>query len=345
MKHFNRLFCLFLGLIIAASADAQDIHFSQYNNSPLTLNPAQTGNFNCTFRGGVNYRNQWASVASPYVTYSAFFDMPLDMVKGFADNDVVAAGIYLFNDRSGEGTLTNFQAVLTGAYHKALGRDANHRLSLGVGLGFMQKQLDQTSLIWGSQWTGDGFDPNASSGETFVDGTTFGNFNLDVGLMYKGTFLENKLQPEAGFTAFHLTQPTENFLTTGGENQLGMRYLGHLRVAGYVTDQISITPSFLYQTQSAASEIIAGADFGYLIETGTFQATASVGAHYRFDDAIIAQLGFDYKNLTFGFSYDITTSSLSDAASGVGGFELALIYKGCVLPVLPKEYVMPCPRY
>lgn len=346
MKHFNRLLSA-LGLaLLAFGSQAQDIHFSQYNASPLTLNPAQTGNFNCTWRAGINYRNQWASVASPYVTYSGFFDMPLDMVKGFDEGDVVAAGVYLFNDRSGEGTLTNFQGVITGAYHKALGLDGQHRLSLGVGLGFMQKSLDQTNLIWGNQWTGDGFDPTAPTGENFVNGSNFGNFNLDVGLMFKSSALDGDLAYEVGGTVFHLTQPSETFLTTGAENRLGMRYAGHARAIYAINETFSVMPSVLYQTQSKAREILAGAELGYFINSGAFQASVQAGAHYRFDDAVIAVASFDYKNFRFGFSYDITTSSLNNAVNGgVGGFELSLIYKGCVLPVIPKEYIMPCPRY
>jgi len=206
--------------------------------------------------------------------------------------------------------------------------------------------LDQSNLIWGNQWTGDGFDPMAASGENFVDGSGFINFNLDVGLMFKSQAFDGKLVYEAGGTVFHLTQPTENFLTTGGENSLGMRYVGHTRAIYNVNETFSVMPSVLYMNQSSAQQIVAGAELGYYLNSGSFQAAISAGAHYRFDDAVIAVAAFDYKNFRFGFSYDITTSSLSNAVNGgVGGFELSLIYKGCALPVIPKEYIMPCPRY
>lgn len=350
MKHFNSVIRFSLtwiaAMLLPLAVFAQDIHFSQYNASPLTLNPAQTGNFNCNFRAGVNYRNQWASVASPFVTYSGFFDMPLSNVKGFTEDDQIGVGLYLFNDRSGEGIMSNFQAVLSGAYHKALGADAQHKLSLGVGLGFMQKRLDQSKLIWGSQWTGDGFDPTQSSGENFADGTSFGNFNVDLGLMFKSSVLDGDLIYEAGGTIFHLTTPTENFLSGSDDNQLGMRYLGHARAIYSINTKFSVMPSILYMNQSKAQELVAGSDFGYAISAGTFQGAVSVGAHYRIDDAVIAALGLEYQNFRFGFSYDITTSSLTNAVNGgVGGFELSLIYRSCSLPVVPKEYIMPCPRY
>ena len=55
----------------------QDLHFSQFLNSPLNLNPAQTGFFHGSQRFILNHRNQWASVTKPYSTISGSFDMQL----------------------------------------------------------------------------------------------------------------------------------------------------------------------------------------------------------------------------------------------------------------------------
>ena len=57
---------------------AQDIHFSQFNNSPLNLNPAQTGLFNGDWRFVGNLRNQWSSVPVPYRTFSLSTDTTLE---------------------------------------------------------------------------------------------------------------------------------------------------------------------------------------------------------------------------------------------------------------------------
>ena len=52
---------------------AQDVHFSQMEYSPLTLNPGLAG-ANSPMQGVVNYRSQWKSVATPYKTIAASFD-------------------------------------------------------------------------------------------------------------------------------------------------------------------------------------------------------------------------------------------------------------------------------
>ena len=53
-------------MLTAGSSNGQDIHFSQFGMSNLTLNPATTGVMTCNARFSLVYRNQWASVAGRY---------------------------------------------------------------------------------------------------------------------------------------------------------------------------------------------------------------------------------------------------------------------------------------
>ena len=55
---------------------AQDLHFSQFFNSPLTTNPANTGFIpDADYRIGANYRSQWVNVlGAPYKTMSVWGD-------------------------------------------------------------------------------------------------------------------------------------------------------------------------------------------------------------------------------------------------------------------------------
>jgi hypothetical protein len=69
----KKSFTLFSSLIILAvtSGSAQDIHFSQFYNTPILVNPAFTGFINGNYRFAALYRNQWASVTVPYQTINA----------------------------------------------------------------------------------------------------------------------------------------------------------------------------------------------------------------------------------------------------------------------------------
>ena len=61
-------------------------------------------------------------------------------------------------------------------------------------------------------------------------------------------------------------------------------------------------------------------------------------------DCGIAYFGFDVKGFKMGISYDVTTTRLKTAGTGVGGLELSLMYVG-----RPKSYelrnIMFCPRF
>ena len=65
---------IIVSCILQLKTAAQDLHFSQFFNSPLVTNPANTGFIpDADYRIGANYRNQWSSVMSvPYKTVSAF---------------------------------------------------------------------------------------------------------------------------------------------------------------------------------------------------------------------------------------------------------------------------------
>ena len=67
MKHF----CAFLAvLLLAFIGQAQDIHWSQFNDNPVFQNPGNTGNFNGDVRFVGNFRDQWRAVSVPYQTLS-----------------------------------------------------------------------------------------------------------------------------------------------------------------------------------------------------------------------------------------------------------------------------------
>ena len=77
-KHFwVGVFCILM-FIPFTSLKSQDLHFSQFFNSPLTTNPANTGFIpDADYRLGLHYRTQYSNImAVPYRTMSIFADAP-----------------------------------------------------------------------------------------------------------------------------------------------------------------------------------------------------------------------------------------------------------------------------
>jgi len=94
-------------VLISTPALCQDIHFSQFYFSPLTLNPAQTGFFNGKHRIAANYKSQWkrATGGDPYVTFSGSYDMHI-LERSMKAADMAGMGLSAFSDKAGTGDLS-----------------------------------------------------------------------------------------------------------------------------------------------------------------------------------------------------------------------------------------------
>lgn len=335
-------------LLLAGSmlvASAQDIHFSQYSQSPLTLNPALTGLTPCTYRGVLNYRNQWASALGPasYQTFAGSFDAGLWRDK--FDGNIVGVGAMMYNDVSGDGSLTNMTVMGSFAYHQMLG-DENNYLSIGAQLGLVQKRVDYTKLIFESQIGVNGVDPNLPSGEYGDD--NFSYLDVNAGINWRGRF-SDKFAVQIGGAYFHLSEPIETFYNYN-VNKLNAHYVGYGSFKIGMGKNTVMIPSFLYMQQTEGSNIQmnSGIDVGFQLEKGVSMAYA--GLHYRsvdnidVADAVIINLGLDYNNINFGLSYDVNVSDLSTVTNYRGGIELSFVYWGC-LSVTPKSKPIDCPRF
>jgi type IX secretion system PorP/SprF family membrane protein len=122
-KMLVRICSVFIFLFCTNAMESQDMHFSQYEEAPMMLNPALTSAFH-SFRGSVNYKTQWKSVSVPYQTVGASFEMKLNSSAWKKENsgkvnvyhrsmDRMGAGLSFFSDRAGDGNLQLFQVHLS----------------------------------------------------------------------------------------------------------------------------------------------------------------------------------------------------------------------------------------
>jgi type IX secretion system PorP/SprF family membrane protein len=334
-------------LMIVSGVNAQDVHFTQYFASPLTLNPALTGLTQCDLRVAANYRSQWSSVSpNPYVTGTISFDMAT--MKGKLDNgDAVGVGILGLYDRSGLGGLQNTTVGLSLAYHKALGREKQHTLSLGVQGYLVQKNIDFNKLKFEDQ-----FDA-ATGGTPYQTQETFGNADLtypdfNVGLMYTGRLSEHATA-YAGLSYYHLTQPVETFMN--GSHKIGARISGYLGGSFDLNENMVLYASGLYQTQSKTTEVLIGGAAGFVLNPGhdeEFQKNTVLylGAWYRYADALCPYVGFEWSKMQLGISYDANVSKFTPATNGMGAYEISLIFNGCINKRGPQpHYNFSCPKF
>ena len=325
----NSLLGLGLSVLLAGSAIAQDVHFSQYFTSPLTLNPALTGLVPDDLRIAANFRTQWASVSTnPYITGTISYDMA--MLKGkLPEGDALGIGMMVLYDKSGTGGLQNTTAALSLAYHKGFGREKLQHLSIGVQGYLVQKHLDFAKLTFEDQF-------DASNGGTpYPTHETFSNADLsypdfNVGIMYSGQIAEHATA-YMGLSYYHMTQPVETFLNDN--HKIHSRSTAYLGGSFDLNENTVLYASALYQTQAAATEILVGAAVGFIMNPGhdmEYQRNTILylGSWYRNNDALVPYIAVEWSKMRIGLTYDVNISTFSPATRGLGAYEISLLYFG-----------------
>lgn len=320
-------FLLALVLLFCGSKmHAQDLHFSQYFNNPLLVNPANTGFApDVDWRAGVSYRNQYSSLtANPYKTMSAWGDMQLFNDK--FESGWVGIGGAILRDVAGSGSLTSTRAYGSVAYHQMVGYAS--LLSVGFNVGYVGKKVDVTKLTFNNQWNGKFFDVGIPSGENFAY-SQVGYFDLQAGLNY-AFFPNESTYINAGFSASHINRPTESFFdnsSTAIDNRLDIRYTAFLNGAYKFNDQVIINPNAYVSKMGNVWEVVAGLNANYnLSGDGTKQLIG--GLYYRANDAAIPVVGFQLNDYKITVSYDATTSALGNYNNRYGAYELSLVKTG-----------------
>jgi type IX secretion system PorP/SprF family membrane protein len=337
---------LALGAFFALQATAQDVHFTQYFTSPLTLNPANTGLVNCDWRISSNYRTQWGSVNStPYITGTISYDMAT--LRGKLNGDALGIGLIGMYDKSGTGALQNITTGLSLAYHKRLSQDEDkpRNLSIGVQGYLVQKSIDFNKLKFESQ-----YDPT-TGGTPYASGENFGNADLtypdfNAGIMYSG-YVNERSNIYGGVSYYHITQPVETFLN--GNHKVSSRLTASLGGSLQMNENMVLYASGMYQQQAAASELLIGAASGFIMNPNHEDDVANsifyLGAWYRYGDAIAPYVGFEWSKAKLGISYDVNLSGFTPATKGNGALEISLIYNGCIIRNDTRSYNFACPRF
>ncbi len=312
-------------LVLAASvAHAQDLHFSQFFNSPLTTNPANTGFIpDADYRLAANYRNQYSSVMSvPYKTISVWGDAQI--FRDRLENGWVGIGGAILSDEAGTGSLKSTKVYGSVAYHQLLGYSS--LLSAGFNFGWANKRIDQTKLKFPDQFDGKFFDANQPT-SVALSSNNVSYFDMQVGMNY-AYFPQENVYVNAGYSIHHVNKPQESFFNNKtNDGLIPMRQIGFVNAILKVDPRVIINPNVYYSRQAGASEIVGGVNANYnLSEYGETQFIA--GLYYRHKDAVIPMAGLQVKGLQFLFSYDVTTSSLTTYNNGRGAGEFSIVKKG-----------------
>lgn len=344
----SKLFTLTIVALTASwsSVSAQDIHFSQFGTSNLTLNPATTGVMSCNARVSVIYRNQWANATSnPFNTFAVGAEAKFNA----GTNDFYGVGLSLWADAAGASKFTTIQGSLSGSYMKKIGgrRSKDHFLVAGAQLGFMQRSIDLQSLRWGEQWNGTSYDPSTSSGENNF-GSNRMAFDLSAGLMWFSSFGEGgKSNVYAGIGFQHLTKANVSFAqVTNKAEALWTKYTIHGGADIRLKKRLALVPTFMLASQGPSFQMNVGTsvkfDFskksqssqafslGMYVRATNMVKSNSVDNETTFGgESLVPRLEVQFGSHRIGFAYDISISQVVAATNGNGAFELGYVWTMC----------------
>jgi type IX secretion system PorP/SprF family membrane protein len=334
----KRKITLLVSLCVTASllVKGQDLHFSQFFNSPLSTNPANTGFIpDADYRIGVHFRNQWASIlAAPYKTLSVYGDA--QVFRDRFENGWLGLGGLLLSDQAGTGGLQSTKIYGSIAYHQMLGLSS--LLTAGFNVGWANKRIDPSKLTFPDQFNGLFFDNTVPSSVAIINNST-SYFDMQVGVNY-AYFPNENTYINAGYSIHHVNRPRETFFSDADDSRIAMRHIGFINALLKVNDRVIINPNMYYTVQAKSHEFMLGMNANYNL-SGAGEKQLLAGIYYRQGDALVPMVGFEISNIRFTFSYDVTTSGLKDFNNSQGAQEFNLMKKGFYGDPATKQVLCP----
>ncbi len=319
----------------------QDQHFTQFFASPLTLNPALSGAFNGNYRVGLIYRDQGRNVLDDsYQTITAAVDLRFAPdQQGRLVKDAFGAGMLFYNDRVPSFDFSTNQMLISGAYHKSLGRGNEQFLSIGFQVGIAQRNINYENLTFEDQFDG-------STGYTIdtdeaLPENNFSYPDLAVGLNY--AFIpQNQIAAWAGFSIHHFHNPQISFFYDRradeqvGDNTLLTKIAAYVNLQVPLTQKVQLHPRALIYNQGPHLALNAGSNFRFLLSDVKGSALHVGGwmRPVRYEDesfnldAAILMAGVEVNNFLLGVSYDVNISKATSFGQRPSAFEISIAYLG-----------------
>lgn len=341
IRRITFLFCALS--FILTEMKSQDIHFTSYDFSPLTLNPALAGNFLGSYRLGGIYRDQWrsSSFRGAYATPTIHVDLPV--IQGFRKQDWIGLGAGVYSDRSSSYALVQTKSFQGVSYHLSLDKKQNRILSIGVQNGTGTRNVKRRELKTETRLRALQADPMSTDG--LGDDGILGmgsNTIVDwVGGVVFSSYQRNSSFFRGGVSVGRITRGNQSFADGTDRQRMKLTVFGLYDFP--VSGNLFITPSVMYQGIGNNYNIVAQTKASYLVseEKNIF---LNAGLGYRYNDALQLLLGMDYKDYKVQFAYDMNVSGLRASTNTVGAFELGISYIGKVYKKPKIDRTEVCPR-
>jgi len=322
---------LFSTLLVAGglACRAQDFQFTQAFNAPMVFNPAATGG-QALYRSAVTalYRGMWDNAYSDQSYQGAALAAETRFCLPRQQRNFFALGAVAQHDWSPLGSLSNTQALLTGAFHFHLGGDTY--AAAGASVGALNYRVDPSRLRFDAQYRNGLFSAANGNGEAFE---TNSRVQPDV---HAGAQLANNSRGwSAGVAWRHLNQPAYSFVDD--ENRLGIGLTLHgAATVDLPGNKQRLLLRGLYQRQSVSGvnskqqQLITGVlyhlyaegDAGRHVQAGAYLRSGSSSAAAYALHTLIPTVQVGNHRWVFSLSYDVNLQRVRSRFAG--GLELGM---------------------
>lgn len=258
--------------------------YTQYMYNIGSFNPAYVGTVESPEVIGL-YRAQWVDIPGAPTTIRAGANIPFK-------NEKMGLGVNVVSDELGPSR----QTYIDVAYSYQIQLSGDTKLSFGLNAGGSSLSIDYSK--------GNFVDPSDPS----ILGDNYNNFYPTIGA---GLFMYHEEDWYLGVSA-------PNFLTSGLYNEevatIVEDNMQFNAIGGYVFqlgDRTKFKPAFLVNyLQGSPVTLNLSANFQFI-------DALTIGASYRFDNAVSGVAGFQISNGMFiGYSYDYATNGLGEYSGG-----------------------------
>lgn len=299
----NRL-ALFAILCSSALWGQQDVQFTQFANNKIFYNPGVIGSGDAICLSAA-HRSQWVGFDNAPTTQNFSANIPINFLHGGLSVNVSNDIIGYFQDITA-GVGYGYQMDLAGGV-----------LGLGIRADFRNKNI--TSGVWAP--------PQTMNDPSLVG---FGNSSMATDLSFGAYYRADNWY--TGLSSTRLLETKDLISTVSGGSNAQIRGQRHYYwMGGYDLDLENgfvLQPAIMVKSDLVTTQLD-------LNVAAMYNNQLYGGVTYRVNDAFAVMAGYQLtKDLRATYSYDITTSSLSNSSSG--SHEIMMSY--CfTIEIPPKE--------
>lgn len=202
MKHlFKYPILLLLCILLHKSGFSQEPYYSQFYNTPLYYNPANTG-LDAGLKVRLTYRDQWPQYTDDLKTYNFSMDVAERFMPGAG-----GLGVIFNTNKEGNGFI---KRNMVGALGSARIRLSRQWISqVGFMASYIQKQIDNDDFIWSDQLDDKHglLYPHSSFAGFENQNISYPDLSLGGIVHYEDYYISGTF----GLAVHHVTKPNESF--------------------------------------------------------------------------------------------------------------------------------------